>query len=92
MRPGIGEHAAGYGVSGTILAVPELQPLAQDGIWRITLAGESFGRLVRLADGGRGRMWQLLQLDDVTDEQFDAYDAAMRTAPEPAAAASATKA
>lgn len=61
--------------------MPDRQPLAADGIWRVTLAGESVGRLVRLDEqeytsGAAG--WQLLQLDDVTDAQLEAYEEAMR--------------
>ena len=80
-QPAPGEHARGYGVSGRIAAVPERQPLAADGIWRVTLAGESFGRLVRqdTRDGSSAVAgWQLLQLDDIPEAQLDAYEAAMR--------------
>jgi hypothetical protein len=78
--PALGERAAGYGVSGRIAVVPDRQPLAADGIWRVTLAGESVGRLVRLdeqdySSGVAG--WQLLQLDDITDAQLEAYEAVM---------------
>ena len=78
LRPAIGDRATGYGARGTVIAVPDCQPLAADGIWRVTLAGEEFGRLVRR--GGRehdGETWQLLQLDDVSDEQLDTYEASM---------------
>lgn len=92
MRPGVGEQAAGYGVSGAIVAVPELQPLGPDGVWRVTLAGEVFGRLVRLGEGTSGRVWQLLQFDDVTDEQFEAYEAGMRDAVEQIGSMPAAKA
>lgn len=78
LRPAIGDHATGHGVSGTIAAVPDHQPLAEDGIWRVALAGEGFGRLVRCCRQGRGeRAWQLLQIDDMSDEQLDAYEASM---------------
>ena len=77
VRPGVGEPASGHGVSGTIAAVPDVQPLARDGIWRVTLAGEAFGRLVRFDGRAPGDGWRLLQMDDVTDEQLDRYEAAM---------------
>jgi hypothetical protein len=79
-RPALGERAAGYGVSGRIEAVAELQPLAGGGVWRVTLAGESVGRLVRqdkLEYGVEVSGWHLLQLDDLTEAQLDAYEAAM---------------
>ncbi len=79
-QPVIGDHAAGYGVSGTVAAVRECQPLAGEGIWRITLAGEDFGRLVRQDEqayqNGEGG-WVLLQVDDLSDVQLAAYEAAM---------------
>jgi hypothetical protein len=79
-RPGLGERAAGYGMSGRIAALPERQPLALTGIWRVTLAGESVRRLVRqdeqdYSSGEAG--WQLLQLDDLTEQQIDLYETAM---------------
>ena len=63
----------GHGVSGAIIAVPGQQPLAADNVWRITLAGELLGRLV---GHGRDGAWQLLQLDDLTDAQMDAFEVA----------------
>lgn len=69
--PKPGQPAAGHGVRGTIMAVPEFQPLAADRIWRVILAGERFGRLVREA----GAVWHLLQVDELTDAQLDDYDA-----------------
>ena len=76
--PAVGDAAAGYGMSGTIVAIPHKQPLAHDGIWRVTLSGEAFGRLVRhRAPGFGGASWHLLRIDDLTDEQLDAYDEAM---------------
>jgi hypothetical protein len=78
--PAVGEHAEGHGVSGTIAAVPERQPLADEGIWRVALEGEVFGRLVRRRDAqGRrgGAAWHLLQLDELTEAQLETYDAAM---------------
>ncbi|HEX5325599.1 MAG TPA: hypothetical protein VFW75_02925 [Acetobacteraceae bacterium] len=71
--PKPGQPAAGHGVRGTILAVPAFQPLAADRIWRVVLAGEPFGRLVREA----GAVWHLLQVDELTDAQLDEYDATM---------------
>ena len=76
--PAVGDAAAGHGVSGTIAAIPDKQPLAQDDIWRVTLRGEAFGRLVRHGEPGcSGTAWQLLRIDDLTDAQLDAYDEAM---------------
>lgn len=76
-RPAAGNRAAGHGVGGAIAAVPEQQPLGRQGIWRITLEGEGCGRLVRCKGQEHGSaVWRLLQLDDVTDEQLDAYEAA----------------
>ena len=78
LRPAVGDHATGHGVSGTVIAVSDDQPLAADGIWRVTLAGEEFGRLVRCCSPERGgKAWQLLRLDDMSDEQLDAYEASM---------------
>jgi hypothetical protein len=76
--PAAGDAAAGHGVSGTIAVIPDEQPLAQDSIWRVVLRGETFGRLVRHKEPGHGgAAWQLLRIDDLTDAQLDAYDAAM---------------
>lgn len=70
--PNPGDHASGHDVHGIIASVSPRQPLAADGVWRVTLRGESFGRLVRLApDAG----WHLLQLDELTDAQLDALEA-----------------
>jgi hypothetical protein len=80
-QPVLGGRATGYGVSGMIAAVPDQQPLAADGIWRVTLAGETFGRLVcpDEQDGSSGPAgWRLLQLDDIADAQLDAFEAAMQ--------------
>lgn len=79
-QPAIGDRAAGYGVSGRIAAVAECQPLAGDGIWRVSLVGEAFGRLIRqdeqaYQNGEDG--WVLLQVDDLSDVQLAAYEAAM---------------
>lgn len=73
-RPEPGERASGHGLSGAIVAVADLQPLAADNIWCIGLAGEPFGRLV---GGARGGAWRLLQLDELTDSQCGAYEAGM---------------
>ena len=76
--PAVGDAAAGHGVNGTIGAIPDKQPLAQDGIWRVTLRGEIFGRLVRhKGPGCSGAAWLLLRIDDLTDAQLDAYDEAL---------------
>jgi hypothetical protein len=72
--PEPGERAKGLGMSGAVVAVPERQPLAADNVWRVTLAGEPFGRLVGRARDGA---WQLLQLDDLTDAQLDAFEVAI---------------
>lgn len=87
VRPVAGDAAAGYGVSGVVASVPDRQPLAQDGIWRVTLNGEGFGRLVRSSGRKRDRAWQLLQIDDITDAQFEAYEKAMSEQPEQASTA-----
>ncbi len=77
LRPAVGDHAEGHGVGGMVAAVPDLQPLAHDGIWRVTLAGEGFGRLVRYDEKREDRTLQLLQIDELSDEQLDTYDAFM---------------
>ena len=71
LPPRSGARAASHGVCGTIVAVPAWQPLADDGVWRVTLAQEPFGRLVGRGQGGA---WRLLQLDDLTDEQIAALE------------------
>ena len=87
--PLAGDRAEGHGVSGTIMAVPKLQPLEGDGIWRVALYGEHFGRLVRRRGQGQsGAPWELLQIDDMSDAQLDAYDAAMLGVPQGGAWAS----
>ena len=82
-RPALGERGASYGVSGRIASVAETQPLAGDGVWRVTLAGESVGRLVRW-DGQECETaapgWRLLQIDDLTESQLEAYETAMSDA------------
>ena len=80
-RPDPGERVAGHGVSGTIIGVPEPQPLGTAGIWRVSLAGEPFGRLVRRGRQDRLGVWQPLQLNDLTEVQLDAYEAAMLEQP-----------
>ena len=80
-RPSLGERAAGYGVTGRIAAMPEHQPLALTGVWRVTLTGESVRRLVRqdeqdYSDGRAG--WLLLQIGDLSERQVDLYGKAMR--------------
>ncbi len=77
-RPVAGDMAAGHGMSRNIAAVPGWQPLERDEIWRVVLHGEVVVRVVRHATRqGGGRRWQLLQMDDMTDEQLDAYEAAL---------------
>ena len=77
--PDPGERAAGYGMAGTIVAVHRVQPLSSDHIWRVTLAGEAYGRLVRF-DGHRSSgWWLLLQVDDLTDSQLETLDAVLTT-------------
>lgn len=76
--PVVGDTAAGHGMSCRIAAVPGRQPLEHDGIWRVVLHGEVVVRVVRHATRqGSGWRWQLLQMDDMTDEQLDAYEAAL---------------
>ncbi len=65
-------------MSRGIAAVPGWQPLEHEGIWRVVLQGEAVVRVVRHAmRQGGGWRWQLLQMDDMTDEQLDAYEAAL---------------
>ncbi len=79
-QPVTGDHAAGYGVSGAIATVPNCQPLAGHGIWRVILGSETFGRLVRQDEqafrNGEGG-WALLQVDDLNDAQLATYEAVM---------------
>ena len=85
LRPAVGELAAGHGVHGVIGAVAAVQPLATEGIWRVALGGEACGRLVRGAsgtcDGHDAAAWRLLRIDDLSDEQLDAYERAMSDHP-----------
>ncbi len=60
-----------------IAAVPDLQPLASDGIWRVALEGESVVRVVRFRVEMGGAEWELLAMGDMTDEQLDVYEAAI---------------
>lgn len=76
--PTPGERASGHGVDGVIVAVADRQPLAGDDVWRVTLAGEAFGRLVSQRPDG---VWHLLQLDELTDAQLDVLEAAAATPP-----------
>ncbi len=76
--PSPGERAVGHGVEGVIAAVSTFQPLAAHQVWRVTLAGESFGRLVSPRPDG---VWHLLQLDELTDGQLDVLEAATDTPP-----------
>lgn len=76
-RPDPGERAVGYGLVGTIVAVHPVQPLARDRVWRVTLAGEPCGRLVRSEGRRRAGWWSLLQVDDLTDAQLELLDAAL---------------
>jgi len=78
LRPVAGDEATGYGVSRSIAAVPDWQPLGHDEIWRVILHGEVVVRVVRHSSlPGVAAHWQLLQIDDMTDEQLDIYDAAL---------------
>ncbi len=78
LRPVAGDEAAGHGMKRRIAAVPDGQPLGHDGIWRVVLHGEVVVRVVRCsALPGTGSDWQLLQMDDMTDEQLDIYEAAL---------------
>jgi len=91
LRPAAGEFAAGHGVHGVIGAVAAVQPLAAEGIWRVVLGGEASGRLVRGAsgtcDGRDAAAWRLLQIDDLSDKQWDAYERVMSDHSTPSAVA-----
>lgn len=77
-RPVAGDAAAGYGVAGEIAAVPDWQPLAHEGIWRVALHGEAVVRIVRCSTQPDSTPhWALLQMDDMTDEQLDTYEEAL---------------
>lgn len=60
-----------------IVAVPDLQPLALDDIWRVALEGETIMRVVRFHTEMAGAKWELLAMGDMTDEQLDIYEAAV---------------
>lgn len=75
--PTTGEQASGHGVFRRIAAIPDLQPLASDDIWRVVLEGESIIRVVRFRAEMRGMKWELLAMGDMTDEQLDAYEDAI---------------
>jgi hypothetical protein len=76
--PAPGDHAAGHGLEGIVESVPDVQPLAHDHVWRVTLVGEECGRLVTATPQGA---WHLLQLDELTDAQLDVLEAATERAP-----------
>ena len=75
--PLAGEQASGHGVFRRIAAVPDLQPLASDDIWRVALDGETVIRVVRFRTEMGVAKWELLAMGDMTDEQLDAYEAAI---------------
>ena len=75
--PVAGEQASGHGVFRRIAAVPDLQPLASDDIWRVALEGETVIRVVRFHIEMGGVRWELLAMEDMTDEQLDTYEAAI---------------
>ena len=77
LPPIAGEQASGHGVFRKIAAVPDLQPLASDDIWRVALEGETVIRVVRFHTEMGGAKWELLAMGDMTDEQLDAYEAAV---------------
>jgi len=74
--PRLGERPSGHSVIGTLASVAEQQPLSAENVWRVVLAGEAVGRLVRRARDGA---LQLLQLAELTDAELDIYEAAMGT-------------
>ena len=78
LPPEPGARAVGHGACGAVVAVAAWQPLAGDDIWRVTLAHEPCGRLVGRGQGGP---WRLLRLDDLTDGQLAAFEAAAARAP-----------
>lgn len=81
-QPVVGEQTAGHGVFRRIAAIPDMQPLASDDIWRVALEGEAVIRVVRLRSGMGGARWELLAMGDMTEEQLDAYEAAISDSPE----------
>lgn len=77
-KPVVGDMAAGHGMSRRVAAVPSWQPLEQDAVWRVILHGERVVRVVAYATRqGLSWRWQLLRMDDMTDKQLDAYEAAL---------------
>ncbi len=60
-----------------IAAVPDLQPLASDDIWRVALEGEAVVRVVRFRTEMGCAKWELLAMGDMTDDQLDVYEAAV---------------
>lgn len=72
-KPAAGSMASGHGVRGTVADVPRWQPLAGNYVWRVRLAGEALGRLIRRAEDDT---WRLLQLQDLSDAQMDALEEA----------------
>ncbi len=69
-------------MAGTIAAVPSLQPLASDDIWRVVLDCDPFVRVVRPRAAPDTAAWELLALGDMTDDQLDIYEAAVSSADE----------
>ena len=79
--PAAGDQAGGHGLAGRIVRLRDRQPLSADGVWRVSLEGEEgAARLVRRSAEGN---WQLLQIDDLTDAQLEAYEKAMQRHPAP---------
>ena len=78
LAPSPGEWASGHGVDGVVADVHAVQPLAEAGVWRVTLAGEPFGRLVSPAPGGG---WRLMNLDELSDTELDTLEAATAALP-----------
>ena len=76
-HPVVGEEVAGHGMFRRIAALPGLQPLASDSIWRVALEGETVIRVVRLRAARNGPRWGLLAMGDMTEEQLDTYEAAI---------------
>ena len=77
-RPLMNDRACGHGVDNGIITVPSRQPLKHDGIWRVVLHGEAVVRVVRHSkQQGSTLCWQLLQINDLTDEQLGLYEFAL---------------
>ena len=81
-QPAVGDEAAGHGMSGRIEVVPGLQPLAAHDIWRVVLEGQPLVHVVSGRVPHAGPRWRLLAMGDMTDEQLDAYEAAISEAEE----------